>query len=93
MVTEIGNAFYNYTTYQVNLSKIIEATGLQQEKLKEEEKRFRQARSNTKRLIDYQQDYLNAELETAKSLVDLEVARINLEKALNIILEKYQGIL
>jgi len=93
MVTEIGNAFYNYTTYEANLSKIIEATGLQQEKLKEEEKRFKQGRSNTKRLIDYQQDYLSAQLEAAKGLVNLEVARIDLEKTLNIILEKYQGIL
>lgn len=93
IITEIGDTFRDYVTYEVNLTKIIEAAKLQQEKLKEEEKRFNYGRSNTKRLIDYQQDYLNAELEVSSGLLDLEVARTNLEKALNTILEKYERML
>ena len=93
IVTEIGGAFQDYITYDANLNKITEAAQLQREKLIEEEKRFKYGRSNTKRLIDYQQDYLNAQLEVAKGLVDLEVAKVKLEKALNTILEKYERLL
>lgn len=83
----------DYVTSEVNVDKIMEAAKLQREKLKEEEKRFTYGRSNTKRVIDYQQDYLAAQLEVAKSMSDLEMARVNLEKAMNIILEKYEGLL
>lgn len=93
IVTEVSDAFRDYITYQAKLSKVEEAAQLQQEKLNEEEKAFRHGRSNTKRLIDYQQDYLNAELEVAKGLVELELAEVNLSKALNIILKRYKRLL
>ena len=93
VATEIGDAFRDHLTYQTNVAKVKEAALLQQEKLKEEEKRFKYGRSSTKRLIDYQQDYLNAQLEVAKGLLNLETARINLEKNMNIILKKYEGLL
>jgi outer membrane protein TolC len=93
IVTEVGNYFRDYVTYEVNFTKIKKAAGLQRGKLKEEEKRFEYGRSNTKRLIDYQQDYLRAELQVAQALADLEVARINLEKSLNNILKKYERLL
>ncbi len=93
IVTDVGNAFRDYITYEANVSKLSEVAELQKAKLKEEEKRLKYGRSNTKRSIDYQQDYLNAQLELASGLLDLEVARINLEKALNIILEKYARML
>lgn len=93
IVTEVANAFRDYITYETNLNNLIEAARLQQEKLKEEEKRFNYGRSTTKTLIDYQQDYLNGQLEVAKGILELETARVNLEKSLNIILEKYGALL
>lgn len=93
IITEVGNGFRNYVTYQVNLDRLKEAADLQREKLKEEEKRFKYGRSNTKRLIDYQQDYLSAELQLAIDILAYKLAVVNLEKTLNIILEKYEALL
>jgi outer membrane protein TolC len=93
IVTEVGDAFRDYSTYNINLDKLQEAMRLELEKLKEEEKRFQAARSSTKRLIDYQQDYLYAQLALADGLLDLEKARVDLEKALNIVLRKHTGML
>ena len=93
IVTEVGNAFRDYVTYEVNVDNLIQVAQLQLEKLKEEEKRFRYGRSDTKRSIDYQQDYLNSRLEVARSIVSLELAKTKLTKVLNIILEKYERLL
>ena len=93
IITEVGNGFRNYVTYQANLNRLKEAVDLQEEKLKQEEKRFKYGRSNTKRLIDYQQDYLSAELQLAIDILAYKVAAVNLEKTLNIILEKYEALL
>jgi len=93
IVTEVGGVFLDCLTYDTNVGKLKEAYHLQEEKLQEEEKRFKYGRSNTKRLIDYQQDYLNAQLQLAGGLLELEVARTNLRKSLNIILQKYAGVL
>ncbi len=90
IVTEITDAFRNYVTYHANLNNLMEASKLQQEKLKEEEKRFNYGRSNTKRLIDYQQDDLRAQLEVSLGMLAYELSRVNLEKALNIILKEYE---
>ena len=93
IVTEVGSAFGDYITFNFNVASLIEAAQLQQEKLEEEEKRFRYGRSDTKRLIDYQQDYLNIQIDVARSIADLETARVNLEKVLNVVIEKYEGLL
>ncbi|MEA3368993.1 MAG: TolC family protein [Candidatus Ratteibacteria bacterium] len=90
IITEIGDAFRNYSTYGINLTRVKKTARLQQEKLKEEEKRFNYGRSNTKKLIDYQQDDLRAQLEVSLGMLAYELSRVNLEKALNIILEKYE---
>jgi outer membrane protein TolC len=93
IVKEVSESFYNYITYEFNVHNLKKACELQYEKLKEEEKRFQYGRSNTKRLIDYQQDYLNAQLQLAGGLLDLELARIGLEKAISTILERYARML
>lgn len=93
IVTEVGNVFRDYSTHKINLTTLREVADLQHEKLKEEEKKFNYGRSNTKRLIDYQQDYLRARLEVALGRFELEVARISLNKAISSILEKYEDIL
>jgi outer membrane protein TolC len=93
ILTEIGDAFRDYRTYESNLDNLIQAGWLQQDKLKEEEKQFRFGRSDTKTVIDYQQDYLRSQLAIALGMLELERARINLEKATNTILEKYEGMI
>jgi len=93
IVTETGNAFRDYTTYETTVGTLEKTAQLQHDKLKEEEKSFRYGRSTTKTLIDYQQDYLNSELQAAKGLLDFETARVNLEKQLNTLLEKYEELL
>jgi len=93
IVTEVGSAYRDYITFEASVDKLSQAAALQQQKLEEEEKRFRYGRSDTKRLIDYQQDYLNTQLEVARSIADLEISRATLEKTLNIIIEKYKGLL
>jgi len=93
IITEVGNSFRDYVTYEGNVTNLIEVAELQYEKLDEEEKRFKYGRSTTKRLIDYQQDYLTAKLQVVQGLLDLETARTNLGKTLNDILEKYEALL
>ena len=93
IVTEVGNSYRDYITREAVLTNLIEAAKLQQEKLQEEEKRFNYGRSNTKTLIDYQQDYLIAELGVTTGVLEFELARIYLDKVLNTILEKYEEIL
>jgi outer membrane protein TolC len=93
IVAEVSNAFRDYVTFDKTLVALIEAAQLQQEKLQEEEKRFKYGRSDTKRLIDYQEDYLKAQLEVARGIFELEVSRVNLEKVLNIILARYEELL
>lgn len=93
IVTEVGNAFRDYGTYEAVLANLAEAARLQEEKLEEEMKRFNLGRSTTKTVIDYQNDYLRARLAEALGLLELEVARVDLEKALNTILEKYVRLL
>ncbi|UCB57544.1 MAG: TolC family protein [Candidatus Omnitrophota bacterium] len=93
IVTEVGDAFRDYIMRQANVDKLLKAAQLQEAKLKEEEKRFKFGRSNTKRLIDYQQDYLNAQLDLARSMLELKKSKVDLEESLNVILEKYEALL
>jgi len=93
IVTEIGNAYRNYTTYQANLNGLREARDLEDLKLKEEEKRFSYGRSNTKRVIDYQSDLLLSQIRVASGILDLENSRVELERQMNILLKQYEEYL
>jgi outer membrane protein TolC len=93
IITVIGNAYRAVMSLNSSVSKVKEAARLQAEKLKEEEKRFSSGRSATKRIIDYQTDLINAEKAEAAELFAREVARINMEKEMNVLLEKYEGFL
>lgn len=93
IVTDVGNAFRSYLTFQESMDKVMEIANLQKEKLEEEKKLFRYGRSNTKRLIDYQEDYLHAQLEVYRTILKLEKTRIDLERSMNILLEKYEDML
>ncbi|MFC1590559.1 TolC family protein [Candidatus Omnitrophota bacterium] len=93
ILTDVGDAVRDYFTHAATFKNLKEVADLQSEKLMEEEKRFNSGRSDTKRLIDYQQDSLNADLQLANGVLDLELARISLEKTLNTMLDKYEGLL
>ena len=93
IITEVGNAFRNVLAYEASLAYMHKAVELQSKKLAEEEKRFSYGRSNTKNIIDYQRDLLRAELEEAKFMLDHARANIDLARAMNVILDKYEDML
>jgi outer membrane protein TolC len=93
IITVIGNTFRAMMSLNSSVAKVKEAAHLQSEKLKEEEKRFSSGRSRTKTLIDYQTDLINAERAEAGELFAREVARINMEKEMNVLLGKYEDLL
>ncbi|MFH1878683.1 MAG: TolC family protein [Candidatus Omnitrophota bacterium] len=93
IITEVGNAFRDVTTYEKSVGNAHETVRLQSGKLTEEEKRFSQGRSNTKNLIDYQHDLLRSEIEEAAVMLSLETSRTDLERAMNTLLEKYERYL
>jgi len=93
ILTEVGNAFRDFKTNEEAVDTYHKAVRLQKEKLEEEQKRFNQGRSRTKTLIDYQEDYLRAELGAALGLLDYETSKVDLEKAINSLLEKYEEII
>ncbi|RKY41846.1 MAG: hypothetical protein DRP85_04895 [Candidatus Makaraimicrobium thalassicum] len=93
IITEVGNAFRDVIAFETSLAYMKRAVDLQSEKLAEEEKRFAYGRSGTKNLIDYQQDLLWAELEEAGFLLRYRKARVDLDRSMNVILDKYEVLL
>ena len=93
IITEVGNSYNDVLSYQASIEYITKAVVLQSEKLKEEEKRFNYGRSNTKRIIDYQQDLLRAENEEARYLLSHRISQVDLDRSMNTILEKYEDML
>lgn len=93
IITDVGNAFGDVKSIEAGIGFISKAVELQSKKLEEEEKRFYQARSDTKRLIDYQQDFLRAQLEEADFLFKHKKAKIELDRTMNAIFFKYEDLL
>ncbi len=93
IITRTGNALGSLVSFNRAVSKVGKAVGLQEEKLREEEKRFASGRSSTKNLIDYQEDLLRAEMQEAAEFFARETARVDLEKEMNVLLEKYERLL
>jgi len=93
IITEVVNAYDATMAYEASSAYMSRAATLQEEKLNEEDKRFRYGRSSTKRIIDYQQDLLRAQLEEAQFLQNHSKAKVALERRMNAILEKYEAIL
>jgi len=90
IITQVGVSFRDVMTYNESSENMEQAVKLQRGKLDEEEKRFKFGRSSTKRLIDYQQDLLNAEMSEAIELLARENARVDLERDMNVLLGKYE---
>ena len=93
IITEVGNSLRDVVTYEAGLENMRVAVDLQTEKLKEEEKKFKFGRSTTKTLIDYQRDLLLAEMEEAVYLLKHEQSKVDLDRSMNIILEKCEAII
>jgi len=93
IITEVGNSFRDVETYWVNMANIREAVRLQSDKLQEEEKRFNQGRSNTKRLIDFQNDLILAQLEEAQIDRRYENSVTDLKSSMNTLLGEYEDAL
>ncbi|MDD4956061.1 MAG: TolC family protein [Candidatus Omnitrophica bacterium] len=93
IITEVVNAFNTMITFREGTDFLTRAVVLQADKLMEEEKRFRSGRSDTKKMIDYQQDLLGAELRAADSIYRERLAEIELERSMNVILDKYKELI
>ena len=93
IITDVGNAYGDVVAYKESLGYLKKTVDLQSTKLEEEEKRFSYGRSDTKRIIDYQRDLLRAELEHLVFLLKYNNSKVDLERAMNVILEKYEGLL
>ena len=89
IITEVGNAYEDYRTYDNNLLNLVEVSVLHSKKLDEEMKRFKYGRSSTKNVIDYQNDLLKAELKEITVLLELENSKIELKRKMNVILKEY----
>lgn len=93
IITSVSNSFRTLATLNATVINMNEAVRLQAAKLGEEEKRFRFGRSSTKSLIDYQNDLLRARMSEARELLAREKARVDLEKEMSVLLEKYEDLI
>lgn len=93
IITEVGNTYGDVIAYEQSIPYMVAAVNLQKEKLAEEAKRFNYGRSNTKRIIDYQNDLLTAQREETEYLYKYKAAAVDLDKAMNVILSKYKDLL
>ena len=91
--TQVGNVYREYILNSNLLEKLIHVANLQKDKLDEEMKQFNYGRSTTKRIIDYQREYLLAQLNVVLGIYEYEASKINLERTMNILLDKYEVLL
>jgi len=83
------NDAYTHLINAYDASKLLsQAKELQHKKYLGEKDRFMKGRSNTDRLIRYQQDYLQASQAYLNSLYDYEAALIDLKTAMNKLLQE-----
>ncbi|KJJ85778.1 outer membrane efflux protein [Candidatus Omnitrophus magneticus] len=88
IITETVNSFNSVRALKESARHVEEAVNLSEEKLIEEDKRFRSGRSNMKRVIDYQDDLLRAKLKKITVLFEYTSSLIDLERVMNNLLEK-----
>lgn len=93
IITQVGNSYRDVNTLNASVTNMTEAVKLQAEKLKEEEKRYKYGRSDTKRLIDYQDDLRNAEMQQTTELYVRETSAVDLKKDMGILLDEYERMI
>lgn len=88
IVTQIDDKTRRVNLYRDKALKTERIEGLQKKKLQEEEKKFRYGRSDSDRIIRFQEDYLGARIQALRSLKEYKDSLIDLYLAKNIFLEK-----
>jgi len=88
ILTEVHDAFVHAKGMHDSVKLLNEAFQFQKKKYVGEENRFRKGRSDTDRLIRYQNDYLNARLLYLKNLFDYKASLIDLRVSMNTLLEE-----
>ena len=87
--TEIDEKVRNCKLNKNRVIKYLEIERLQNLKLEKEEKKFQYGRSDSDTIIRFQQHLFDARMQKLNALVDYQNSIIDLERAENIILERY----
>jgi len=87
ILVQVHDAFVHLKSMYNSAKLLKEAKELQHKKYLGEEDRFKKGRSDTDRLIRYQNDYLSTKLKYLRSLYDYKTALIDLRVAMNILLQ------
>ncbi|MFH1782745.1 MAG: TolC family protein, partial [Candidatus Omnitrophota bacterium] len=78
IISDVDEKFRSKNIKKQHHSNMEKVLALQEGKLLQEEKKFKHGRSNSDLLIRYQEDLLNAELTSKKSLYDYKVSLVEL---------------
>lgn len=89
ILTQLVDAVRNSNIFKKRAHIQKDIAAIQENKLNEEEKRFRYGRSNTDTIIRFQDDLLNARLLASQAAYDYHMSLIELELTENILLDKY----
>ena len=89
ILTELVDSVRDCNVLRKRASIQNDIAGIQDNKLKEEEKRFKFGRSNTDTIIRFQEDSLNAKLLAAQAAYDYHISLIDLSLSENTLLDKY----
>ncbi|MFB0526710.1 MAG: TolC family protein [bacterium] len=89
ILKEVHNRVNEVNTLRSNLEKSYDILKLQRDKLEEEKKRLRYARTSSDILIRYEEDVLNAQISLALALFNYRQSVVNLDLTRNTLLNKY----
>lgn len=92
ILVECHDAFIHARSIYGSIKLLETATELQHKKYLGEQDRFKKGRSDTDRLIRYQNDYLSAKLKYLQSLYGYKAALIDLKLAMNRLLREGEGL-
>ena len=81
IISDIDNSFRKFSVNRTSISKMERVQNLQEGKLFQEEQKFKYGRSGSDTLIRYQEDLLNAKLNTQKAYFDYKVSILDLMNA------------
>jgi outer membrane protein TolC len=87
---QVNDAFYHANRMYDSVKLLRLAADFEHKKFLGEEDRFNKGRSDTDRLLRYQNDYLSAEVRFLRSLYDYKEAVIDLNVAMNNLLRTYE---
>ena len=78
---EVEDQVHAVNTFSEKVRYTLEAEFLQKQKLEEEEKNFRMGRSDVNTLVDFQQDLLQARMQSARAYYEYYEAKVSLSLA------------